>query len=65
MVRTIIGELLFIERNNLNPSYMADILNSKDRTKAANVAEAKALTLEYVGYNDVNDYIETISSKGR
>ena len=45
--------------------YMADILNSKDRTKAANVAEAKALTLEYVGYNDVNDYIKTISSKGR
>ena len=65
MVRTIMGELLFIERNNLNPSYMADILNSKDRTKAANVAEAKALTLEYVGYNDVNDYIKTISSKGR
>ncbi len=58
MVRTIVGQLLFIERNCLNPNLMETILKSKDRTKTANVIDAKGLTLEYVGYDNVNDYIK-------
>ena len=65
MVRTIVGQILFIERNDLNPNLIEIILSSKDRTKTANVISAKGLTLEYVGYDNVNDYKKTISSKGR
>ena len=65
MVRTIVGEILFIERNNLEVDVMKEILNSKDRTKSANVAQAQALTLEYVGYDDVNDYINNLIKEGK
>ncbi len=64
MVRTITGEVLFIERNNLNPDAMQKVLISKDRTKAASVIDAKGLTLEYVGYDDVESYINK-QLKGR
>lgn len=62
MVRTIVGQLLLIERNNLDPKVIREILNSKDRTKAANTAPAEALCLEYVGYDNVDDYIKKINS---
>ena len=62
MVRTIVGQLLLIERNNLNPRVMKEILDLKDRTKAANTAPAEALCLEYVGYDNVDDYIQKINS---
>lgn len=58
MVRTIAGQLLFIERNELNSSAMKKVLDSKDRTKAANTADARPLCLEYVGYDDVKHYIK-------
>ncbi len=58
MVRTIVGEVLFIERSNLDCLTMKKVLDSKNRAKAADVQEAKALCLEYVGYNDVNLYIQ-------
>ena len=58
MVRTIVGELLFIERRKLNPLYMKEVLDSKDRSKAADVITAAGLTLEYVGYDDVEEYIK-------
>ncbi len=64
MVRTIVGEVLYILRNNLPFETMTDILKSKDRTKCASVADAKALTLEYVGYDDVEKYIMN-NLKGR
>ena len=63
MVRTIVGEVLFIERNHLETIKMLDVLNSKDRTKAANVIDAKGLVLEYVGYDDVENYIDKINQK--
>ena len=63
MVRTIIGEILYIARNNLEPETMYKILNSKDRSKAANVVDAKGLCLEYVGYDNVESYIENQFSK--
>lgn len=58
MVRTIVGQILLIERNNLSPSVMKDVLESKDRMQAADVALAEPLCLEYVGYDDVKEYIE-------
>ncbi len=63
MVRTITGEILYIDRNNLDPKVMYEILISKDRSKAANVIDAKGLCLEYVGYDDVESYIKNQFSK--
>ncbi len=59
MVRTIVGELLYIERKKINPLFMKEVLESNDRSKAADVITAQGLTLEYVGYDDVNEYIKT------
>ena len=61
MVRTIVGQLLLIERNELNPDIMLEVLKSKDRTKAANVAEAGGLVLKFVGYDDVENYIKKLN----
>ena len=61
MVRTIAGELLFIERNNLKPSKMKEVLDLKDRTKTADVSDAKGLCLWYVGYDDVYEYIKKLN----
>lgn len=58
MVRTITGEVLLIEKKELSTSTMKDVLDSKDRTKAADVAKAEPLILEYVGYDDVDSYIK-------
>jgi len=63
MIRTIVGELLFIERKKLVPSVMGEVLNSKDRAAAANVVDAKGLTLMYVGYDNVENYIQKINSQ--
>ena len=63
MIRTIVGELLFIERNKLEPSVMGEVLNSKNRAAAANVVDAKGLTLMYVGYDNVENYIQKINSQ--
>ncbi len=62
MVRTIIGQILLIERNNLCCSTMKKVLDSKNRAQAADVQEAKALCLQYVGYDDVNLYIQKLNS---
>ena len=61
MVRTIVGQLLLIERNELNPNIMDEVLKSKDRTKAANVVEAGGLVLKFVGYDDVENYIKKLN----
>ncbi|GBF22865.1 tRNA pseudouridine synthase A [Candidatus Gastranaerophilus sp. (ex Termes propinquus)] len=52
MVRTIVGTVLLIEKNDLSSLRMAEILKSKDRTKAGATAEAVGLTLIEVGYTD-------------
>lgn len=64
MVRSIIGEILFIERNSLNPSVMNDVIEAKSRAMAKDTACALGLKLMYVGYDDVNNYINN-SLKGR
>jgi tRNA U38,U39,U40 pseudouridine synthase TruA len=63
MIRTIVGQLLLIERNNLNPQVMDEVLKSKDRAKAGQVVDAQGLILKYVGYDNVENYIQKINSQ--
>ena len=65
MVRTIVGTLLLIEKNNLEPLAMLDVLKSKDRSKAGFTAPATGLTLECVGYNDCLEYIKKNKNIGK
>ena len=57
MIRIIVGQLLLIERNKLNPDVMRDVLQAKVRTKAP-AQDAKGLVLKYVGYDNVDEYIK-------
>ncbi len=50
MVRIIVGTLLYLEKNNLPPELMKEILESKDRTKAGKTASPNGLTLMKVEY---------------
>lgn len=51
MVRTIVGTLLMIEHQKLEPKVMKDILDAKDRTKAGATISPDGLILVEVGYN--------------
>lgn len=50
MVRTIVGTLLLIEKNNLPPEFIKEILDGKDRTKAGKTVSPYGLTLMTVEY---------------
>lgn len=50
MVRTIVGTLLLIEKNNLPPEFMKQILDGKDRKKAGKNISPYGLTLMKVEY---------------
>lgn len=50
MVRTIVGSLLLIEKENLLPEKMLEILDGKDRTKAGKTVNPYGLTLMKVEY---------------
>ncbi len=50
MVRTIVGTLLYAERNNLDENYLEEILLEKEREAAAESAAAKGLFLYKVRY---------------
>lgn len=50
MVRTIVGTLLLIEKNDLPPEFMKEILEAKDRTKAGINVNPNGLTLTKVEY---------------
>lgn len=52
MIRSIIGTVLLIEKDNLSPSKMNEILKSKDRTKAGQTAEPQGLVLQKVSYTE-------------
>ena len=54
MVRTIVGTLLYIEKNNLDPNVMKEILELRDKTKAGSTVSADGLTLIKVIYNNIN-----------
>ena len=50
MVRIIVGTLLLIEKDNLPPETMKEVLESKDRTKAGQTVNPYGLTLMKVEY---------------
>ena len=50
MVRTILGTLLLIEKDDLPPEKMKEILDGKDRTKAGQTVSPYGLTLMKVEY---------------
>ncbi len=52
MVRTIVGTLLLIEHNKLEPEFMKEVLEAKDRTKAGPTISPDGLCLMEVGYSD-------------
>jgi tRNA pseudouridine38-40 synthase len=52
MVRTIVGTVLELEKTGASPENTAEILKSKDRTKAGPTASAEGLTLIKVGYDN-------------
>ena len=62
MVRTIVGTLLLIEKDNLEPLSMLSILKSKNSSNAGATAEAIGLTLVNVGYSDCSDYLKQLNT---
>lgn len=50
MVRTIVGTLLLIEKNDLPAEFIKEILDGKDRTKAGKTVNPYGLTLMKVEY---------------
>ena len=50
MVRTIVGTLLLIEKDDLPAQYMNEVLQSKDRSKAGQTVSPYGLTLMKVEY---------------
>ena len=45
MVRAIVGSLIAVGRGQREPEWMREVLDARDRTKAADTAPAKGLTL--------------------
>lgn len=50
MVRIIVGTLLLIEKNNLPPEFMKEVLEGKNRKKAGKTVNPDGLTLMKVKY---------------
>lgn len=50
MVRTIVGTLLFAIDNDLDENYLREVLEAKDRCKAAMAAPSEGLFLYKVKY---------------
>lgn len=50
MVRAIVGTLLLIEKYDLGPEFIKEVLDSKDRTKAGKTVSPYGLTLMKVEY---------------
>ena len=63
MVRAIVGTLLLIESKGLNPSYMKDVLDSKERKNAGSNADPIGLTLIKVGYDDPMTYVKKLNER--
>ena len=65
MIRIIVGDILNILRNNADPTLIKDWLENKTRHSGKNNVLGQGLCLEYVGYDDVDEYIKTITKKGK
>ena len=48
MVRIMVGTLLEVGEKKINPEYIKEIIEAKDRNKAGKVVPAKGLCLEKV-----------------
>ncbi len=65
MIRIIVGDILNILRNNANPELIRNWLDSKKRTASPNKVLASGLCLEYVGYDNVENYIKLLTKEGK
>ena len=65
MIRIITGDILNILRNDLNPELIKNWLSGQKRTISPHNIDAKGLTLEYVGYDDVSEYIKNLTKEGK
>lgn len=63
MVRAIAGTLLLIESKNLDPSYMKEVLDSKERSKAGPNAAPIGLTLIKTGYDNPVEYVNKLNER--
>ena len=59
MVRTIVGTMLKIEHEKLDPEFMKQVLEAKDRTKAGATISPAGLTLAEVGYEPYSCHSES------
>jgi hypothetical protein len=54
MIRSIVGTLLLMERKDLAPETLKEILESRDKTKAGSTISPEGLALIKVIYNNIN-----------
>ncbi len=60
MVRAIVGTLFLIESKNLNPYFMKEVLESRQRKFAGANLDARGLTLMKTGYDDPEAYVNKL-----
>lgn len=60
MVRAIVGTLFLIESKNLDPSFMKEVLDLKERKNAGANAEPAGLTLIKTGYDNPVNYVDNL-----
>ena len=65
MIRIIVGDILNIMRNDIDPEIINQWLKSKTRTIGPNKVLAQGLCLEYVGYDNVENYIKILTKEGK
>ena len=63
MIRIIVGDILSILRNNTDVSLIKSLLEGKPRQQSINNVIGQGLCLEYVGYDNVENYIKTLQGK--
>ena len=65
MIRIIVGDILNILRNNIELEVFNSWLKNKKRTISPNKVDGRGLSLEYVGYDNVENYIKIITKEGK
>ncbi|MBQ8476385.1 MAG: tRNA pseudouridine(38-40) synthase TruA [Candidatus Gastranaerophilales bacterium] len=65
MIRIIVGDILKILRNDADLTLIKQWLCYKTRQCGINKVMGQGLCLEYVGYDNVENYIKTITKKGK
>lgn len=65
MIRIIVGDVLNILRNHLDSKLLQNWLETNVRTISPNKVLAQGLSLEYVGYDNVENYIKILTKEGK